>query len=348
MIEQIKAFFGVKASDIKKRIANKQELLESQVYGIVHSKSVKQKEIAYYRGRKVDLESRIKQQSRFLEEGSTAFYITYIQPVIERHLKRIRQYHSKINLIIDSTSLANNCMGIMLSVYDGKQAIPLIWDVYQGRKGHLLASYAVALMERADALLKPFEFEHIFLFGDGEYSSSEFIQALVQHHWDFLFRIAINDTITFDTSDACSLKHLEPDVYAEHVLFNSVKSHRFNVIKIHDKKHKEPICLLSNCLDGFEMAHEYPKRFAIERLFKNLKSNGFSIHKSKLSLPNKVCNLLSMVVIAFKFVLSFEQLMIQQAHNGLLFRKDRADLSLFVACYQFLFFTLNADKQLVT
>lgn len=226
----------------------------------------------------------------------------------------------------------------MISYVDETISIPLVWSVHEGAKGHLSAKNNIELVKQAIDVLKLFPLERITLFVDGEYSSAEFMKFLDEQNWGFVFRIAVNDQVTLEDDSKFEVRTLPVDVYCEQVKFNMIEDHFFNVIKIHDTAHKEPLALISNTLDGFEMEYEYSKRFMIERLFKNLKSNGCNIDQSKISAPQKVCNLLSIVVLAFLFVLTFKELTQEHAQNPLIFRKDRNDLSLFVACYQFLLF----------
>lgn len=67
----------------------------------------------------------------------------------------------------------------------------------------------------------------------------------------------------------------------------------------HETGFKEPIYLLTNLALGLLATGYYRKRFRIETLFKDFKSQGFHLHQSKLLDPEKIDRLLIICGLAY-------------------------------------------------
>jgi hypothetical protein len=84
------------------------------------------------------------------------------------------------------------------------------------------------------------------------------------------------------------------------VTFTAKEYGPVNAVLWHEPKCKEPIYLVTN-MDSPQMAcRYYKKRFKIEKLFGDLKSRGFNIHRTKVSEPERLSNLL-MLAAALSF-----------------------------------------------
>jgi hypothetical protein len=85
-----------------------------------------------------------------------------------------------------------------------------------------------------------------------------------------------------------------------------------NAILWYGKGYEKPISLLTN-MDLGEMACRYYKRrFKIEFLFKQLKSAGYNVHKSKMKGAEKVRNLIIIIALAFIFTFCIGLLISEQ------------------------------------
>jgi hypothetical protein len=98
-----------------------------------------------------------------------------------------------------------------------------------------------------------------------------------------------NETARMDS--LCSLN--------EDIIFVEDACQGDNAILWHNSKFDDPIALLTN-MDLGEMACSYSKmRFKIELLFKQMKSAGFNVNKSKIKGAHRVSNLIIIVALAF-------------------------------------------------
>jgi hypothetical protein len=242
-------------------------------------------------------ESRTKQSKRWLDSKWTdweSFYAPYIKSLLSKIGAK-----GELILIIDGSETAADCVTLMLSVVWNDYAIPLAWITRKGKKGHFPEDTHMELLKKAFPVL-PIGCR-VVLLGDGEFDGSRLRQLCKSWKWEFVLRTAINHTI-----DCSGEKAKIGDLYpmpGEEVVFVENASKGDNAILWAGKGFEDPIPLLTN-MDLGEMACSYyRKRFMIETLFKQMKSAGFKIHKSKVSGAYRVANLI--IVVAFAFVFSF-------------------------------------------
>ena len=73
----------------------------------------------------------------------------------------------------------------------------------------------------------------------------------------------------------------------------------------------------------------YAKRFWIETLLRDHKSQGFHIHKSHISIPERLSHLLIPACLAYYWVIFLGAEAIRTGLNKVIHRSSRTDLSLF-------------------
>lgn len=102
-------------------------------------------------------------------------------------------------------------------------------------------------------------------------------------------------------------------------------------ISFHEKRHEEPIYLISNLLCSGEIIELYDQRYSIECLFKDLKSTSFNLHKTRLKKPEEVFNLIIIAALAFILltVLAIQYDQPKWRKKVQRVRKDRKVLSFF-------------------
>ena len=67
----------------------------------------------------------------------------------------------------------------------------------------------------------------------------------------------------------------------------------------HERSFKYPVCLLTNQEIGQMAIGYYRKRFKIETLFKDFKTEGFNLHKSKMTDPQRLNRLIIICALAY-------------------------------------------------
>ena len=183
----------------------------------------------------------------------------------------------------------------------------------------------------------------IFLLGDGEFGSIELQECCLSAHWSYVFRIACStklykDGETFKSKqlgvptieDYALMTQIEQgatsDLFPQiaewelpqdlqlapnqdHIFISDIEytKKRFSGVHFalwHDPKHKKPVPLISNLADARFILRAYDKRWAVECLFKDLKSTSFNLDKTRLRAAYAIDNLVMVAAFAFTLVLN--------------------------------------------
>ena len=243
-------------------------------------------------------ESRIKQAKRWLSSKWTdweCFFAPYIKILLKKIVLK-----GELILVIDGSETAGDCVTLMLSVIWKKYAIPLVWLTKKGEKGHFPEDWHVDLITLAATII-PSDCRSVLL-GDGEFDGQKLRAKCKDLKWEFVLRTSTDRKVDCGGGEIANLGDLSP-IMGSSIVFIEDAVQGDNAILWYGKGYEKPIPLLTN-MDLGEMACRYYKRrFEIELLFKQLKSAGFNIHKSKIRGPQRVRNLI--IIIALAFILTF-------------------------------------------
>ena len=191
----------------------------------------------------------------------------------------------------------------------------------------------------------------IILLGYGEFDSIELQQCCLANDWSYVFRTATNTVLykgdqVFRPKEigVCQLEDyaliaqtIEPSLFTlfpqvdqweipqdlqlvpnqDHVFVGQVdfSKKRFNGVNFvlwHDSKHKKAIPLISNLTDARFIIQAYDKRWAVECLFKDMKSTSFKLDKTRLADAKAIHNLV--MIAAFAFTILFKLGTVYQNH----------------------------------
>jgi Transposase DDE domain len=238
--------------------------------------------------------------------------------------------HAPLTILLDGSVAGRGCVVLMASVLYRGRAIPLLWTVVKGKKGHLPEELHCALIERLQQLIPPGA--TVVLLGDGEFDGIALQTVIRTAGWDYVCRTASNITIyAQERSFAVGALPLQPGaaVAVADVEMTLARYGPVLLIGVWDAEQDAPIYLISSLTDADSAVELYRLRFRIECMFANHKSRGFHIHKSHLSDPGRLARLLIATSLAYLWVhvialFAQEQNWISQFH-----RTDRCDLSLF-------------------
>ncbi|MGH6631687.1 MAG: transposase, partial [Burkholderiales bacterium] len=219
---------------------------------------------------------------------------------------------------------------LMASVVYHGRAIPLLWTVVKGKKGHLPQDVHCALITRLQTVIP--DSAQVVVLGDGEFDGTQLLAALRTAGWDYVCRTGVNITITahdrvFSVGDL-PLKRGEAVALAD-VQMTAQRYGPILLLGIWDTNQETPLYLVTSLSDPEAAADWYRLRFRIEGMFANHKSRGFQIHKSYLTKPERLARLLLATSLAYLWV--HEVAMFAQAQGWVaqFHRTDRCDLSLF-------------------
>ena len=252
------------------------------VSGLIASQHVSLGKIADNQQGKIHSLSQVKKNERWLDNGLIDAE-TFFTPLIIKILHGIIPQEKQLVFVIDGSIVGRGCQTLMLSVLWKKKAIPVVWKTIQAPKGHFPESDHLQLLKLLEDILKTLPNVRCVMLGDGEYDGSKWIQQLQNMNFEYVLRTAKDTLLTNQEQELFQPKKLE--VGKESFLYipdcklsSQVKTH---FVLWHERTFKDPVCLLTNQEIGQMAIGYYRKRFKIETLFKDFKSEGFNLHKSK-------------------------------------------------------------------
>ena len=235
-----------------------------------------------------------------------------------------------LTILLDGTTAGRGCMLLMASVVYRSRAIPLLWTVVKGKKGHLPEQVHCALIGRLQELIPPDA--TVTLLGDGEFDGTELQTTMRAATWEYVCRTATNILIyaaerVFTVGDL-PLSRGEA-VYLAGVRMTAKQYGPILLIGVWDAKQKEPIYLITSLTEADDAVERYRLRFRIECMFADHKSRGFRIEKSHLAAPERLARL--MIATSLAYVWIHAAAWFAQAHGWVeqFHRTDRCDLGLF-------------------
>ena len=238
--------------------------------------------------------------------------------------------HAPLTLVLDGTTAGRGCMVLMASIVYHGRAIPLLWTVVKGKKGHLPQDEHCALITRLQAVIPATA--PVVLLGDGEFDGTQLQAAIRTAGWEYVCRTGTNITIyahdrVFPVGDL-PLKRGET-VALENVQMTAERYGPVLLLGIWETNQDTPIYLITSLSDANAAADWYRLRFRIESMFANHKSRGFQIHKSHLNKPERLARLLLATSLAYVWVHEVAMFAQTQGWVAQFHRTDRCDLSLF-------------------
>jgi hypothetical protein len=238
--------------------------------------------------------------------------------------------HAPVTIILDGTTAGRGCMVLMASVVYHGRALPLLWTVVKGKKGHLPQDEHCALIRRLQDVIP--KQAQVVVLGDGEFDGTQLLAVLRTAGWEYVCRTAINISIyaqdrVFTVGDL-PLKRGQAVAIAD-VEMTAARYGPVLLVGVWETNQDAPIYLVTSMANADAAADWYRLRFRIEGMFANHKSRGFHIHKSHLTKPERLARLVLATSLAYLWVHEVAMFAQAQGWVGQFHRTDRCDLSLF-------------------
>ena len=328
----------------KGNLARHLNTLAAMISGIVGSKSSNLPHIATKVADSRKPESRVKTFSRWLSNDGID-YETYYLPFVEYLLLSLLQ--RPLALVIDASAVGRNCMTLVVSVLYKNRALPIAWLTRRGKKGHHSEAMHLELIKCVKKII-PAQASVIFL-GDGEFDAISLIKTVESYGWNYACRTAKNRHLQED-DEAFSFQKVGvgQDTYFSmpRVSHADDPSYSFHAIVWWEQPHEEPVYLMSNIALAREAIYWYKKRYHIETFFSDKKSRGFNLHKSHISDPDRLNNLMIATCLAYIWMVFLGVWAIKNGWHTIIHRTDRCDLSLFQLGIRMMEFRLNRCKRI--
>lgn len=316
--------------------------LTGMITGIVQGRRCHFETMAARAPGKEKMTSREKRYRRFTQNEAIdqeAYYLPFVEVLIATLAGA-----GPLVLAMDGSEVGRGCMALVVSVIYKKRAIPLVWTVVKGNKGHLPETVHIALFERVKAII-PDTADVIFL-GDGEFDGTGLLAEIEAADWHYVCRTARNRQICetgswFHLNEVCS--QAGDYVCLTGVGFTSAAYGPVTVIVWWHPDYKDPLYLVSNFDVGKEAVYWYRRRFRIETFFSDQKSRGFHLHKSHIADPQRMARLMIATCLAYVWIIFLGVVAHRDHWMAEIHRSDRCDLSLFQAGLRLLNYFLCRD-----
>jgi DDE family transposase len=238
--------------------------------------------------------------------------------------------HAPLTILLDGTSAGRGCVVLMASVVYRGRAIPLLWLVVKGKKGHLAEELHCALIRCLREVI-PAQAD-VMLLGDGEFDGTQLLSTIRESTWHYACRTATNILIyaeerVFTVGDL-PLSRGEAVAIAD-VQMTAKRYGPIMLIGLWEAKHTEPLYLITSLTQAEVAVERYRLRFRIECMFADHKSRGFQIAKSHLAAPERLARLLIATSLAYLWVHAVAIFAQRRGWLAQFHRTDRCDLSLF-------------------
>src|SRR5215217_2204054 len=323
------------------KVARHLTTLAALISGIVGSQSTQLPKIATRVPDGAKPESRVKRFARWVDNDTIteAIYFVPYAEVLLRHLAL-----QTLVLILDGSVVGRGCVALMMHVVYKGRALPLAWQVRQGKKGHFPEALHLALLRHVYTLI-PLG-ASVVLLGDGEFDGTTLQHTVQGYHWSYVVRTGSNITVLWDGERfRCETvaAGIKPGTLVEltDVRVTEAAYGPVMLLCCWAKGYQEPLHLITNMASADEACRLYTKRFRIETFFSDQKSRGFHVHKSHISEPTRLARLLMAACLAYIWIVYLGARCEQEGGVRIIHRGDRCDLSLFQLGLRWLDYLLN-------
>lgn len=272
--------------------------------------------------------SRVKRFSRYTQnEGIDQE--TYFVPFIEELVAGLASRGTLV-VVMDGSEVGRCCLALVVSIIYKGRALPLVWTVVTGSKGHFSETAHLELLAQLKTII-PTQTDVIFL-GDGEFDGIGLQAEIEAAGWHYVCRTAKNRWLCEDDT-WFQLKELglQPGDYLTlaDVDFTQQAYGPILIIAWWHPDYKNPIYLVSNFALSDEAIYWYRKRFRIETFFSDQKSRGFHLDKSHISDPQRLARLMIAACLAYIWIIYLGVIAHREHWIAIIHRTDRCDLGLF-------------------
>jgi len=304
--------------------------LVAMITGIIIGKGTQLPQIALNVPETIKLPSTEKRFKRLIINDKTTEQ-TYYLPFIQSVLNKLGL--EEMVLAIDGSLVGRGCICLMISLIYKNRALPLVFSVVKGKKGHFPESAHVELVQKLRPLI-PEATKRVVFLGDGEFDGTLLQQTLTGFGWKYVCRTSPN--ITFYKGDeAFKIEILAAMLPKGH--YNGTSNCRITheeygsvtTLAWWDEGHEGPIFLVTNFVSKSKACDYYAMRFTIETFFSDQKSRGFNIDKSHLSCPRRLTRLMFASCLAYLWIIFCGIFALKTGFHRHIHRSDRCDLSLF-------------------
>ncbi|MBV7327887.1 hypothetical protein KFU94_06435 [Chloroflexi bacterium TSY] len=185
----------------------------------------------------------------------------------------------RIRLIIDCSKVGFNYRTLTISLAYKKRALPLVWSVHRGRKGHVRYQKQLELFEYVHQLLP--DASDIWVLGDAGIESAHLMGWLRDHGWHFVLRHPGKNQVRWAGQDWIKLGDIpiaggQIRYIGWVYLTEKHDADPFWLIIHWAKGEDEPWFLIADCAGKRQLISLYAIRMWTEEMYGDMKGHGLT------------------------------------------------------------------------
>ena len=259
-------------------------------------------------------ESKIKKIKRFFNKKiSEDMYIFFIESV----LKKFKAEDNKVVVIFDHTTCEDRfvILSFMLSI--GKRGIPLYYKVYDYKDPNNKSMKDVKEgLERVKKILQPYGYE-VTVLADRGFGSTELFEYIDKMGWTYFIRVKGNYNIRIESDEVIGkIEDIEHPRGFTRYFYNvelTQSKYECNIATRPSGKEKEDNWYIATNGNPPKAINNYKRRFTIEEMFKDMKSNGLGMEDTWTKKLEYFRNIMLCINIAYVYLITVES---ECAKNG--------------------------------
>lgn len=273
--------------------------------------------------------SLVNRLRRFLDNPRVAVK-TWYRPVAEQLLSAFAG--KQLRLVIDCTKVGFNHRLMVIGLAYRKRTLPLVWSVYEGRKGHIKTREQIALFQEVRPLIP--RSSEVWVTGDSAFQHVPLLRWLQRRGWHFVIRQQGRITVYSDGRgwlkiNAFTLAEGETRAIGWVRLTKKYNAGWYWLILHWKEGQDEPWYLISDRAGQRSLLNHYKIRMWIEEMYGDMKGHGFDLEATHLDDADRISRLVLAVCITFVWFICLGTWVVKRGYRDFIDRKDRRDKSYF-------------------
>ena len=290
--------------------------------------------------------SLVNRLRRFLDNPAVVVRVWY-EPIVVHLLQAFAG--QVFRLIIDCSKVGFHHRILTVSLAYKKRALPLVWSVHRGRKGHVGYTKQLELLEYIVGLLP--QNAQVTLLGDAGFESVHLLNWMKRHDWHFVLRHPGKNQVRWEGQDWIKLGNISID---------EGQTHSVGWVQLTEKHDAGPFWLTIHWAPGedepwFLIADDQPKsskehiasyriRMWTEEMYGDMKGHGFDLEATHLDDADRISRLVLAVCIAFVWFITLGSRVVKKGLRHFVDVKSRRDKSYFRIGWDWIQRCIRLDK----
>ena len=291
--------------------------------------------------------SLVNRLRRFLDNRAVLVRVWY-----EPHARHLLQTCAgrELRLIIDCSKVGFHHRILTVSLAYKKRALPLVWSVHRGRKGHVSYTQQLELLEYLSSLL-PTD-ARVILLGDAGFESVHLFTWLKEKQWHFVLRHPGKNQVRWSGQAWIKLGHIP---------IAEGQTRIIGWVHLTEKHDAGPFWLTLHWAPGedepwFLIADEPPTshkrqhiayyriRMWTEEMYGDMKGHGFDLEATHLDDVDRISRVVLAVCIAFVWLITLGSRIVKKGLRHFVDVKSRRDKSYFRIGWDWIQRCMRLDK----